>query len=172
MRVNLQTTKSIAWPHNDVGDIADDADFPQLDELELEFIAGLDKNSVIKLWTSARHPNGDALRLVEVEPLAARWLELFGEPPTTLPGRQLPGKTPNRLGPETNATADTDTFTGSLLTRRQVAERLNISTSTLSRRVKAGKFPRPVRVGKRRVMWPEADLARWLATNAVQPQTR
>ena len=33
--------------------------------------------------------------------------------------------------------------------------------ATIYRRIAAGDFPRPVRLGRRRVAWRESDIERW-----------
>jgi prophage regulatory protein len=48
-----------------------------------------------------------------------------------------------------------------LLDRRVVEERTSLDITTIYRRMKAGSFPQPVRVGRRRVAWRESDIAEW-----------
>src|SRR5258708_6563662 len=48
-----------------------------------------------------------------------------------------------------------------LLDRRAVEERTSLDITTIYRRMKAGSFPQPVRVGRRRVAWRESDVAEW-----------
>jgi prophage regulatory protein len=50
-----------------------------------------------------------------------------------------------------------------LLTARDVAARLSMSTRTLYRLVAAGEFPRPVRRGRKWVRWRNEDIRRFLA---------
>jgi prophage regulatory protein len=50
-----------------------------------------------------------------------------------------------------------------LLSKRRVLEQIPISGATLARRVAAGAFPRPVRIGKRRVAWVQSEVSDWLA---------
>jgi prophage regulatory protein len=49
-----------------------------------------------------------------------------------------------------------------LLTARDVAARLSMSTRTLYRLVAAGSFPRPVRLGRRFARWRASDVQRFL----------
>ncbi len=42
-----------------------------------------------------------------------------------------------------------------------VLERVGLSRSELYRRVQAGIFPRPIKVGVRAVAWVEADIDAW-----------
>jgi prophage regulatory protein len=50
-----------------------------------------------------------------------------------------------------------------LLSRQSVLKRIPFSGSTLWRAIAAGRFPRPIRLGKRRVAWVECEIAEWLA---------
>jgi prophage regulatory protein len=50
-----------------------------------------------------------------------------------------------------------------LLSKRAVLKQIPISSATLARRVVAGAFPRPVRIGKRRVAWVQSEVSDWLA---------
>ena len=50
-----------------------------------------------------------------------------------------------------------------LLSKRAVLKQIPISGTTLARRVAAGAFPRPERVGKRRVALVETEVSDWLA---------
>src|SRR5215471_6988633 len=50
-----------------------------------------------------------------------------------------------------------------LLSKRAVLKQIPISGATLARRVAAGAFPRPVRIGKRRVAWVQSEVSDWLA---------
>ena len=48
-----------------------------------------------------------------------------------------------------------------LLSIRTVSERTSLSRSEIYRRVKLGTFPRQVKIGVRRVAWPERDVDFW-----------
>jgi prophage regulatory protein len=50
-----------------------------------------------------------------------------------------------------------------LLGKRAVEERTSLDITTIYRKMKAGTFPQPVRVGRRRVAWRESDIAAWQA---------
>jgi prophage regulatory protein len=50
-----------------------------------------------------------------------------------------------------------------LLSKRAVLKQIPISGATLARRVAAGAFPRPIRIGKRRVAWVQSEVSDWLA---------
>ena len=48
-----------------------------------------------------------------------------------------------------------------LLNARQVAETVGLSRCTIYRSVKAGRFPRQVRLGPNRVAWRADEIAAW-----------
>jgi prophage regulatory protein len=48
-----------------------------------------------------------------------------------------------------------------LLDKWAIEERTSLDITTIYRKMKAGTFPQPVRVGKRRVAWRESDVAAW-----------
>lgn len=50
-----------------------------------------------------------------------------------------------------------------LLDKWAIEERTSLDISTIYRKMKAGTFPQPVRIGKRRVAWRESDVAEWLS---------
>jgi prophage regulatory protein len=50
-----------------------------------------------------------------------------------------------------------------LLRLEEVLARVPISKSSVLRQVSEGLFPRPVRVGERRVAWVEDELIAWQA---------
>ena len=50
----------------------------------------------------------------------------------------------------------------------EVEARVAFDGATIYRRVKAGTFPRPVKVGKRASRWLEADVERWVLDQAEQ----
>lgn len=49
-----------------------------------------------------------------------------------------------------------------LLRRPEVLSMTGMATSTLYDAMARDAFPRPVKIGRRAVGWPESDLARWL----------
>ena len=49
-----------------------------------------------------------------------------------------------------------------LLRVRDVLDRVPFSRTTLWRRVRAGSFPAPVRLGERIVAWREVDIREWV----------
>ena len=59
-----------------------------------------------------------------------------------------------------------------LLSREEVKRRVSLSTATLYLRIKAGSFPRPVRLGENRVAWVESEIDAWINALAAQPRER
>lgn len=51
----------------------------------------------------------------------------------------------------------------SLLRLREVCRRTCKSRSEIYRRIAAGDFPQPVKLGKRASAWPEHEVAAWIA---------
>ncbi len=54
-----------------------------------------------------------------------------------------------------------------ILRRKEVEKRTGLSRSTLYAMIAEGKFPKPVKLGKRAVGWREADIAAWLDSRAT-----
>ena len=54
-----------------------------------------------------------------------------------------------------------------LLRREEVEERFGISRSWIYCEMRAGRFPEPVRIGKRAVRWRVTDLDEWAADRPV-----
>jgi prophage regulatory protein len=50
-----------------------------------------------------------------------------------------------------------------LLRRRTVEERTTLSKSEMYRRIKAKRFPAPLKIGTRAARWRASDIARWIA---------
>lgn len=54
------------------------------------------------------------------------------------------------------------------LYRREAVEKMvGLSTTSLYRLMDEGLFPRPIRVGKRAVRWPESTITKWLESRPV-----
>lgn len=51
-----------------------------------------------------------------------------------------------------------------LLRMREVCQRSGKSRSAIFRRVAAGDFPAPVKVGARAIAWPEHEVTAWIAS--------
>jgi prophage regulatory protein len=50
-----------------------------------------------------------------------------------------------------------------LLSKRAVLKQIPISSATMWRNIAAGEFPKPIRIGKRRVAWVQTEIDDWLA---------
>jgi prophage regulatory protein len=53
-------------------------------------------------------------------------------------------------------------MTETILRRPEVEKRSGLSRSTIYLYMTEGRFPRPVRLGKRAVGWRDSDIRRWL----------
>ncbi|MBT5242467.1 MAG: AlpA family phage regulatory protein [Rhodospirillaceae bacterium] len=53
-------------------------------------------------------------------------------------------------------------MTETILRRPDVEKRCGLSRSTIYQLMTEGRFPRPLRLGKRAVGWRESDVASWL----------
>lgn len=71
--------------------------------------------------------------------------------------------------PSTTSTAPAPSpLTGNRLLRRPEVEALvGLKTSAIYANMKAGLFPRPVKIGKRGVAWRSADIAAFLQNGAA-----
>lgn len=47
--------------------------------------------------------------------------------------------------------------------RPEVEEMTGLSRSTIYAMMESGDFPRPVKIGKRAVAWPESEIKEWLS---------
>jgi prophage regulatory protein len=68
------------------------------------------------------------------------------------------GHLPRHTNTPLKGTAMTET----ILRRPYVEKRCGLSRSTIYQLMAEGRFPRPVRLGKRAVGWRESDVTRWL----------
>jgi prophage regulatory protein len=50
-----------------------------------------------------------------------------------------------------------------LIGRKEVLILIGISNATLWRWIKAGRFPAPMKIGKKKVAWRSSVLAQWIA---------
>ena len=60
-----------------------------------------------------------------------------------------------------------DTKSRELLRREEVEARLSVSRNWIYTEMRAGRFPEPVRIGKRAVRWRVADLNAWLSERPI-----
>ena len=49
-----------------------------------------------------------------------------------------------------------------LLTRKQVEEKVQLTTSSIYRLMRAGKLPTPIRIGENAVRWRSDELSEWI----------
>lgn len=54
------------------------------------------------------------------------------------------------------------------LRRPQVCAMTGLKVSTLYEMMKKGKFPRPISLSTRLVVWPEAEIAAWQAARVAE----
>ena len=48
------------------------------------------------------------------------------------------------------------------LKRPEIEKRTGLKRSTIYDKIKAGTFPKPVKLGARAVAWPEAEVQAWM----------
>jgi len=73
-----------------------------------------------------------------------------------LPQPAIPAK------PDVRAVED-----GRLITKHDLEVRVGLDITTVYRQMRLGNFPQPIKIGKRRVAWREADIRRWEASRPV-----
>ena len=60
-----------------------------------------------------------------------------------------------------------NTMVRELMRREEVEERFGVSRSWIYCEMRAGRFPEPVKIGKRSVRWRVVDLDEWAAERPV-----
>ena len=55
-----------------------------------------------------------------------------------------------------------------ILRRQEVEALFGISRSTIYQSMSEGRFPRPIKLGRRAVGWSKADLEQWLSDQRKQ----
>ena len=73
----------------------------------------------------------------------------------------------NRLNRERRTSSEADRKAPELLRREEVEHRFGVSRSWIYCEMRAGRFPEPVRIGKRAVRWKVVDLDEWAAGRPV-----
>lgn len=58
-------------------------------------------------------------------------------------------------------------MTDSILRRPAVEKMVGLSRSTLYTMMSEGSFPKPIRIGRRAVGWPENSIRDWIAKRAA-----
>ena len=56
-----------------------------------------------------------------------------------------------------------------LISMKQVLERVPLSKTEIYRRIKTGNFPTPVRLGRNRIAFLEADVEAWIDERVQLP---
>jgi prophage regulatory protein len=60
-----------------------------------------------------------------------------------------------------------------LISMKQLLECVPLSKSEIYRRINAGNFPRPVRLGKNRIAFSEAEIEQWIRKHVeARPKSR
>lgn len=57
-----------------------------------------------------------------------------------------------------------------IISKPEVASRIGVSLPTLDRMVRAGKFPKPIKISDRRVGWFEYVPSEWLKVRAAMTE--
>ena len=60
-------------------------------------------------------------------------------------------------------------MTDRILRRPAVEARIGLSRSTIYEGIASGCFPKPIRIGRRAVGWPESVIDAWLKERASKP---
>jgi len=55
--------------------------------------------------------------------------------------------------------------------KRELSERLQISGITIWRWVRAGLFPKPIKLGPNTIGWRECDIDEWLSARAAKDES-
>jgi len=59
-------------------------------------------------------------------------------------------------------------LTGLYQTRQELEETLTLSSATIYRWVKDGRFPKPIRLGTKMVRWKTSDIEQWLKEEGAE----
>ena len=60
---------------------------------------------------------------------------------------------------------------GRLIRRKELEDRIGLARSTIYRMMAEETFPRPVRIGRRAVAWPESEIEHWIAARPAADPT-
>ena len=60
---------------------------------------------------------------------------------------------------------------GRLIRRKELEDRIGLARSTIYRMMNKGEFPKPVKIGRRAVAWPESEIERWIAERPAADPT-
>jgi predicted DNA-binding transcriptional regulator AlpA len=112
---------------------------------------------VIEMYETGRNERGQKLSQDEFAALVERWLKLFGGYPPSTDDAAPDGST-SPAATERDPEPQDDT----MLSSREVARLAGISTRTIDRMVRAGRFDPPMRLSPRRRGWPAREVKAWL----------
>ena len=59
-----------------------------------------------------------------------------------------------------------------LITRREVQRLTGFSRPWIYSKMKAGKFPRPIRIGSKAVRWVESEILEWIEERILEDRER
>jgi prophage regulatory protein len=88
-----------------------------------------------------------------------------------LPTTARPGGSDEATATETGSGPSTTRDDRHLLARHAVEKMTSLDITTIYRRMAAGTFPQPVRVGRRRVAWRTSDIVQWQHNLEVGTET-
>ena len=110
---------------------------------------GAGQSDVIRMWEAGTNERGLPLSKFELQALAERWCELFGFLPPCDDAALAAAREPEP--------ADT-----TMLDMHEVERMTGLSESTIERRIKEGKFPKPVKTSTRRNGWRAGAVKEWI----------
>ncbi|ATQ55339.1 helix-turn-helix transcriptional regulator [Paracoccus yeei] len=58
-------------------------------------------------------------------------------------------------------------MSNTMLRLPQVTEKIGLSRSTIYKMMDAGEFPKPIKLTRKAVAWPESAITEWLASRPV-----
>ena len=58
-------------------------------------------------------------------------------------------------------------MSNTMLRLPQVTEKIGLSRSTIYKMMDAGEFPKPIKLTRKAVAWPESAITEWLASHPV-----
>lgn len=110
-------------------------------------------HQLIAMWDTGKNEEGRELSPFEVEALVEAWCTTFGD----LPPDDCGGPQDSVLYKQASLSDDV------LLDTNEVVRLTGVSLPTLTRMVIGGRFPKPRRIGPRRIGWPARNVKGWLA---------
>jgi len=142
--------------------LADEWEAQWQDHCRATHFKGGSPSEVIRMWESWKNERGQKLSQFEFIALVERWLELFNAHPPfeddAIP--DVAAEEPTDPEPEDDT----------MLQIKEVARLTGISSSTIKRMAKVGRFPKPMHLSSRRIGWPAREVKDWL--NRIDGQRR